>query len=550
VGIAISQKPFCGYYIPTGHSYPDAKNLPLDSVLDKLKPLLEDPDIKVIGQNLKYDSKVLRRYGIYLKGISFDSMLAAYLLEPTYRKGLEEIASRYLGYEMMSYGELGNEDISRVEIEKAARYSIEDAEVVWRLKDVLEKELKGKGLYELFVEVELPLIDVLVEMELKGMLLDPLVLEEQAKEIEILLENLREEILRLAGCEFNPSSPKQVAWVLFEKLKLPVIKKTKTGPSTDALVLKELSLKHPLPERILVYRELEKLLNTYIKKLPGHINPKTGRVHTTFNQSVTATGRLSASNPNLQNIPVRTELGGQIRKAFIAPNGRKLLAADYSQIELRMLAHFSGDEKLIDTFLEDKDMHTKTASEIFDVPQEEVDSQMREMAKRVNFGIVYGISHHRLAAELGIRRREAKRYIDKYFEHYPKVKSFISEKIKEAEGKGYVTTILGRRRYLPHIKSDNYSLRSYDQRNAINTPIQGSAADLMKLAMLRVHEEIKRKKLKADMILQIHDELLFEVDLEHLEESSELIKKTMEGVMELRVPLKVDIKAGDNWGEI
>lgn len=551
VGIALALEPYEGFYVPVGHDYIGApKQLERDYVLEKLRPFLEDENKRIIGQNLKYDAKVLRRYGVILRGISFDSLLAAYLLDPTSRKNLDELAARYLKREMISYKELSQEDMSEVPIEEAARYAGEDAEIVFRLKEGMVKELREKGLYELLTEVELPLIDVLVEMELAGILLDPQVLGEQAKEIEGLLENLREEIFRLAGEEFNPNSPKQVACILYERLKLPVIKKTKTGPSTDSLTLKELALQHPLPEKVLAYRELGKLLNTYIKKLPEYINPQTGRVHTSFNQSVTATGRLSSSDPNLQNIPIRTELGGQIRRAFIAPKGRKLLAADYSQIELRLLAHLSGDERLIGAFREGEDLHTRTAAELFEVPKDEVTREQREIAKRVNFATIYGVSAFRLSKELGIPQKEAQQYLDKYFERYAQVRQFIEEKIEEAEERGYATTILNRRRALPHIKSRNYNMRSYEQRNAINTPIQGSAADLMKLAMLDLYNKVKEGELRAEMLLQIHDELLFELDEAEVERAAPLIQETMEGVMDLRVPLKVDIKVGDNWEEI
>jgi DNA polymerase-1 len=550
VGIALAFEPYEGFYIPVGHDYLGApQQLGREYVLEKLRPFLEDGK-RVLGQNLKYDAKVLRRYGIKLKEIAFDSMLAAYLLDPTSRKDLGELAARYLKREVTSYKELSDQDMRKVPIEEATRYAGEDAEIVLRLKDLMVKELQEKGLFQLFTEVELPLIEVLVEMELAGVLMDPRVLEEQAKEIEVLLGNLRQEIFHLAGEEFNPASPKQVASILYEKLKLPVIKKTKTGPSTDSLVLKELALQHPLPEKIVTYRELEKLLNTYIRKLPEYINPRTGRIHTSFNQSVTATGRLSSSDPNLQNIPVRTELGGQIRRAFIAPKGRKLLAADYSQIELRMLAHLSGDENLIRAFREEEDLHTRTAAELFEVPKEEVTKAQREIAKRVNYATIYGVSAFRLSKELGIPQKEAQQYLDKYFARYPRVKEFIEEKIREAESQGYATTILNRRRYLPHITSRDHNLRSYDQRNAINTPIQGSSADLMKLAMLRVYEKIKAGEIKADMLLQIHDELLFELDEAEVERAAPLIKETMERVMALRVPLKVDIKVGENWEEI
>jgi DNA polymerase-1 len=549
VGIALAFEPYEGFYIPVGHDYLGApQQLGREYVLEKLRPFLEDGK-RVLGQNLKYDAKVLRRYGIKLKEIAFDSMLAAYLLDPTSRKDLGELAARYLKREVTSYKELSDQDMRKVPIEEATRYAGEDAEIVLRLKDLMVKELQEKGLFQLFTEVELPLIEVLVEMELAGVLMDPRVLEEQAKEIEVLLENLRQEIFHLAGEEFNPASPKQVASILYEKLKLPVIKKTKTGPSTDSLVLKELALQHPLPEKIVTYRELEKLLNTYIRKLPEYINPRTGRIHTSFNQSVTATGRLSSSDPNLQNIPVRTELGGQIRRAFIAPKGRKLLAADYSQIELRMLAHLSGDENLIRAFREEEDLHTRTAAELFEVPKEKVTKAQREIAKRVNYATIYGVSAFRLSKELGSpRRRPSNTSIS--ISPLPKSQGVHRGEDPRGREQGYATTILNRRRYLPHITSRDHNLRSYDQRNAINTPIQGSSADLMKLAMLRVYEKIKAGEIKADMLLQIHDELLFELDEAEVERAAPLIKETMERVMALRVPLKVDIKVGENWEEI
>ncbi len=542
VGIALAVQPGEGHYIPFGHSYLGApKQLDLKYVLEHLKPLLESK--KIVGQNLKYDAEVLRRYGVDLKNIAFDSMLAAYLLDPTSRKDLNELAQRYLGHSVMAFKELGAEKMSEVPIDKAAQYAASDAEVVLRLKEKLVPELIEKNLYKLFTEVELPLIDVLVEMELNGILLDKDVLREQAKELEILLGQLKQEIFSLAGEEFNPNSPKQVAVILFEKLKLPVIKKTKTGPSTDSLVLQELAASHPLPEKLLAYRELEKLLTTYIYKLPEYINAETGRIHTSFHQSVTATGRLSSSDPNLQNIPVRTQLGGQIRRAFVAPRGRKLLAADYSQIELRVLAHISEDVGLIAAFERDEDIHARTAATIFNVSIEKVDPTMRDIAKRINFGLAYGMSSYGLAQWAHISRKEAEKFMQSYFASYPGVRAYMERTKKEAAERGYVETLLGRRRYFGQLDSRT-------EREAINMPIQGFAADIMKLAMLQVHGKIKSGELEADLLLQVHDELLFEVDEAHIKESAKLIKETMEHVMKLRVPLKVDIKVGNNWGEI
>ncbi len=554
VGLSLALTPGQGYYIPMAHDDPKvSQQLPLEATLSRLKPILEDPQKEVIGQNIKYDMKVLRRYGIHLERIGFDSLIAAYLLDPGSLKDLNALAQRYLDRTLRTYQELGQEDFRKVSIEEAADYSTAHAETVVCLREPLTEKLKADGLWQLFTEIELPLIPVLAEMELKGIWLDPKVLQEQGLDLRKQIEVLQSEMTRLAGGEFNPSSPKQVAEVLFDRLKLkPLkpIKKTKSGISTNAQVLTELAEIHPLPELILRYRELEKLLGTYVEKLPGMINPETGRIHTTFNQSVTATGRLSSSDPNLQNIPVRTELGGQIRRAFVAPPSRLLLGADYSQIELRVLAHLSGDPALTEAFKTGEDLHIKTASEIFNVSPEKVDARQRGIAKRINFGIIYGISAYRLARELGLSQEEAKNYIDRYYARYAKVKEFIAEQIRLAEAQGYVSTMTGRRRYLPEINSRNWARRSYEQRNAVNAPVQGTAADIMKLAMLRVHENLNKSRLRCDMLLQIHDELLFEVDEADAEKSSALIKQTMERAMELSVPLKVEVNLGRNWGEI
>jgi DNA polymerase-1 len=558
VGISLALTPGQGFYIPLAHDDPKVgKQLSLEATLAHLKPILEDPHKEIIGQNIKYDMKVLARYEIHLEPIAFDSLIAAYLLDPASLKDLNALAQRYLDRTLHTYQELGQEDFRKVPIEEAANYSTAHAETVVCLREPLTEKLKADGLWELFTDIELPLIPILAEMELKGVLLDPKVLQEQGLDLRKQIEVLQSEMTRLAEGEFNPSSPKQVAEVLFERLKLkPLkpIKKTKSGVSTNAQVLSELAEIHPLPELILRYRELEKLLGTYVEKLPTVINPETGRIHTTFNQSVTATGRLSSSDPNLQNIPVRTELGGHIRRAFVAPPGRFLLGADYSQIELRVLAHLSGDPALTEAFKTDEDLHIKTASEIFNVSREKVDARQRGIAKRINFGIIYGISAYRLARELGLSQEEAKNYIDRYYARYAKVKEFIAEQIHLAEVQGYVTTITGRRRYLPDINSRNWARRSYEQRNATNAPVQGTAADIMKLTMLRVHENLKKSKLHCDMLLQIHDELLFEVDEADAEKASTLIKQTMEQTMEqameLSVPLKVEVNLGHNWGEI
>lgn len=549
VGVALAFEPLRGYYLPLAHTG-DVPQLERDDVLARLKPYLEGR-LSIVGQNLKFDAKVLRRYGIRLARIAFDTMVASYVLDPGARQhGLEAIARRFLGQETSAYAELSDPDFRNVPLDEAASYAVEDAEVVVRLREVLQQELRDKSLLNLFETVELPLISVLVELELNGILLDPSVLETQGKALSQQLEQLRKELFELAGEEFNPNSPKQVAHILFEVLGLPVLKRTKTGPSTDALVLAELALQHALPQHLMRYRELEKLLNTYIRKLPQCVDPQTGRVYTSFHQTVTATGRLSSSDPNLQNIPVRTELGGEIRRAFIVPPGRALLAADYSQIELRVLAHLSRDEKLVETFVRGEDLHERTACEIFNVHPEFVTGAMRTAAKRVNFGILYGISAFRLAKELGVPQQEAKGLIERFFEIYPGVQRFVEAQIRLAKAQGYVTTLLGRRRALPAINSRNFNQRGFDERNAVNAPIQGTAADLMKLAMVAVQRAIGTEEIRAEMLLQVHDELIFELDEGDAARAGQQITNLMEGVYELVVPLKVEVKVGPDWGAV
>jgi DNA polymerase-1 len=403
--------------------------------------------------------------------------------------------------------------------------------------------LQERQLEKLFSQIELPLIEVLVEMERNGVLIDKDVLREQAKELEISLKQLQQEIFHLAGEEFNPNSPKQVAQILFEKLKLPVQKKTKTGPSTDASVLQDLATLHPLPEKLLASRELEKLLNTYVHKLPEYVHSQTGRVHTNFNQSIATTGRLSSSDPNLQNIPIRTELGGQVRRAFIAPPGKLLIGADYSQIELRVLAHISQDPGLIAAFEKGEDVHARTAATIFNLTLEQVGSHERRIAKTINFGLSYGMTSFGLAQRVGLTRTEADQFIKNYFASYSGVKAYMERIIQDAKEKGFLETLLGRRRYF----SD---LSGRAEREAINFPIQGTAADLMKLAMLRMHKEIRSGKIRVRMLLQVHDELIFETDTQEAHGAAEQIKQVMENVYPLDVPLKVDVRAGRHWGEI
>jgi DNA polymerase-1 len=542
VGLSFALRPGEAFYIPVGHDYLGAPpQLSRERVLQRLQPILATKPI--IGQNLKYDAKVLRRHGATLGPILFDSMLAAYLIDPESRKDLNELAQRYLGHGVMDFQELGRDQINQVEVDRAAEYSCRDAEAVVRLRERLVPLLQSHGQEKLYDEVELPLIDVLVEMELNGIFLDREVLREQAQELEVLWKQLEQEIFHLAGEEFNPSSPKQVAHILFEKLKLPAKRKTKTGPSTDAHVLQELAGLHPLPERLLAHRELEKLLSTYIYKLPEFIHPHTGRVHTNFHQSVTSTGRLSASDPNLQNIPVRTELGGQIRKAFLAPPGQALIGADYSQIELRVLAHISEDPGLVRAFEQDEDVHARTAASIFQIPLEQVGPRERRIAKTINFGLLYGMTGFGLAQRTGIGRKEADQFVQDYFAHYPGVRAYMERTVQAAQEQGFLETLLGRRRYFR-------DLSGRAEREAINFRIQGTAADLMKLAMRRVHEAIRSGKIAARMLLQVHDELIFEADQQDAHGAAKQIQEIMESVMSLRVSLKVETHVGRHWGEI
>ncbi len=468
----------------------------------------------------------------------FDPMIASYLLDPGKGKyPLEDITFEHLKYRMGAYTE---------EIEKG----IDTVKVIHRLKKVLLRKLEEFGLKELFYNIEMPLSRVLAKMELNGIKLDVAYLHKMKKELENKISSLQQEIYKLAGEEFNINSPKQLGIILFEKLGYPVIKKTQTGYSTDISVLETLAKDYEIAEKIIAYRQLTKLLSTYVDALIKLVNERTKRIHTTYNQTGTATGRLSSSDPNLQNIPIRTELGKDIRRAFISEEGNLLYSFDYSQIELRILAHMSGDKNLIDAFIKGKDIHTITASEIFGVPEEKVTSNMRRAAKAVNFGIIYGISDYGLSQNLGIERKEAKEYIERYFERYPKVKEFIEELKEKAKENGYVTTLFNRRRYLPGINSKYRNVREFSERAAVNTPIQGSAADLIKVSMIKVQEFIEKKSPMARLILQIHDELLIEAPKEDKDVIINEIKDIMENCIKLKVPLKVDIKIGTNWRDM
>lgn len=555
VGISFSCAEGEACYIPLAHSYlgvPD--QLGVEWVFEKLKPLLEDPTIKKVGQNIKYDFIVLKNEGIHLQGITFDTMLASYLLNPSSRgHSMDALALEHLGHTTIKYKDVvgtASKEIGfdAVEIEKATGYAAEDSDITWRLYGKLSLLLKGDDL-KIFEELEMPLLEVLGDMELHGMRLDKKHLQNLSQKIHQLLKKKESEIYDLAGEHFNINSPKQLSVILFEKLGLPVIKKTKSGFSTDVSVLEELASEHDLPEVILYYRQLGKLKSTYVDALQDEIFSKTGRVHTSFNQTVAATGRLSSSNPNLQNIPIRTEMGREIRKAFIAEEGNKLLSADYSQVELRILAHLSGDEALMDAFLNGEDIHTRTAVEIFGTTADRLDAESRRMAKAVNFGIVYGLSAFGLSRQLKIFPKDAKKFIDKYFQLYKNVKIYMEATIEEARKTGYTMTLMNRKRYLPDLHSKNRQVREAAERIAINSPVQGSAADLIKLAMINLDREIKQKHLSSKMILQVHDELVFECPPEEEEEMRALVKKEMEEVMPLKVPLVVDMGWGENWNE-
>lgn len=551
VGISFSHTPHQAFYIPIGHRH--GEQLPLSWVLQELKPLLEDEGVKKVGQNIKYDWIVLKHHGITMRGILCDTMIASYLLNPTkHNHNLNEIAREYLDREVTDYKEVtGGKGVTfdQVDLEKARDYSCEDADVTFQLFHLLLPKLKEGGFEDLFNRIEMPLAIVLAKMEMNGVKIDIDLLSDFSKEIENHLRLKMDQIHGLAGEDFNINSSQQLGKILFDKLKLPVIKKTKTGYSTDMEVLEKLSLHHDLPLEILGYRSLSKLKSTYIDALPKLLHPETGRVHTSYNQTVTATGRLSSSDPNLQNIPIRTEEGNRIRQAFIPEKGYVIVSADYSQIELRILAHLSRDEVLIEAFRRDEDVHSRTASEIFGVPMEKVTPLMRREAKVINFGIIYGMSAYGLSQQLKIEPKIAQTYIDEYFKKYAGVQTYIQTSLEEVRRKGFVTTLLNRRRYLPEILSPTVAIRQASERMAINTPLQGTAADIIKVAMIRIQDRLENLPLSTKMIMQVHDELVFEVPEEEIEKALSMIRTEMETVMELSIPLKVSIHSGKNWAE-
>jgi DNA polymerase-1 len=556
VGISLAHTPHEAVYIPVGHLYLGApKQLDKTVVLERLRPLLEDATVPKYGQNIKYDFIVLQRQGVTLRGMAFDTMVASYLINPSRRaNNLDTLAREYLHYTPISYEEVAGKGarqvtFDQVDIERATAYSAEDADVALLLTEVLQPRLAEYQLESLFHDVEMPLVEVLAAMEMRGITIDASYLHQMSQMLQGHMDTLLQEIYEVAGEEFNVNSPQQLQRILFDKLQLPHGKRTKSGYSTDVSVLESLALGHELPQLILDYRQLAKMKSTYIDALPQLIHPQTGRIHTSLNQTITETGRLSSSNPNLQNIPVRSELGREIRQAFVAAPGHVLVSADYSQIELRLLAHFTGDPVLIEAFRKGQDIHTRTAMEVFGVSDTAVDGDMRRMAKTVNFGIIYGLSAFGLAQRLRIDNDQARAYIEGYFARYPRVKQYLDSIIALARQQGYVTTLMQRRRYLPEIDHSNRNVREAAERTAINMPFQGSAADLIKLAMIRLHQQIISEHLPCSMLLQIHDELLFEIPENAVAEMTPRIKSTMENVWTLQVPLTVDIGQGANWAE-
>ncbi len=555
VGLSFSWEGLAGkaYYVPVGHLEGD--QLPLDHVLAALKPVLENPGVAKFAHNAKFDVNVLSQYGIRIQGLRFDSMVADYLVDPSRPHGLKDLAVQVLGIRMTPISELigtGAKAITmaQVDVRKAADYAGADAAITCELVGKLCEQLVGAGVNSLYNEVELPLIEVLADMEQHGVKVDTGYLGQLSHVMGNRLQDLEAEIHALAGDAFNINSPKQLAVVLFEKLGLPVLKRTKTGPSTDASVLDELSSQHEIVAKILEYRQLMKLKGTYVDALPTLVNPRDGLLHTSYNQTVAATGRLSSTDPNLQNIPIRTEEGREIRRAFVPSKaGYVLMAADYSQIELRILAQIAKEPSFIEAFRHDEDIHSLTASQIFEIPLAEVTKDQRRVGKTINFATIYGQGPFSLAKILGISQRDAKRFIDAFWEHYSAIKHYQIEALAQAKSRGYVMTLLGRRRYIRELISSNPVERKNGERMAINAPIQGTAADIIKIAMIRLHHMLREEGFEARMILQVHDELIFEVPEAEVTSLEARVREIMEGAMTLDVPLKVAISVGPSWME-
>jgi DNA polymerase-1 len=558
VGVSFAVEPGRAAYVPVAHDYPGApEQLSREWVLERLRPLLEDPKRAKVGQHLKYDMNVLARYGIRLRGVRFDTMLESYVLDSTAsRHDMDSLALKYLGYKTVHFEDIAGKGakqltFDQIALEQAAPYAAEDADITLRLHRNLWPRLeKIPALKNLLEHIEMPLVPVLATMEQIGVLVDVAMLQRQSGELAGRMQELEQRAHEVAGEPFNLGSPKQIQAILFDKLNLPVIKKTPKGqPSTAEDVLAELALDYPLPKLILDHRSLSKLKSTYTDRLPEQVDPVSGRVHTSYHQAVAATGRLSSSDPNLQNIPVRSEEGRRIRQAFIAPPGCRLLAADYSQIELRIMAHLSGDERLLAAFAAGDDIHRATAAEVFGVGPEQVTSEQRRSAKAINFGLIYGMSAFGLARQLGIDRGAAQQYVDLYFARYPGVRAFMDRTRAQAREQGYVETVFGRRLYLPEIKSSNSQRRQYAERTAINAPMQGTAADIIKRAMITVDRWIRDQAPAVRMIMQVHDELVFEVADDQVEAARAEITRLMAGAAELAVPLVVEAGVGANWEE-
>ena len=552
VGMSFSCKENEAFYIPVPQDDSKAKE-----TVKKIKPLVENPASLKVGQNMKYDIIMLARYGAEVRGEMFDTMVAHYVIQPELRHNMDYLAEIYLNYRTIHIEELigekkkGQKKMSDLTPQEIYKYACEDADVTLKLKNILEKELQEKNDEKLFREIEMPLVPVLAQMEMNGARIDTAALKNISEELSAKMQAIETEIYALAGTEFNISSPRQVGDILFNRLQLiEKAKKTKSGQySTSEEVLESMRHKHPIVEKILDYRGLKKLLTTYVDALPQLINPETGKIHTSFNQTVTATGRLSSSNPNLQNIPVRDENGREIRRAFIPDDGCLFFSADYSQIELRIMAHMSGDKGMVEAFRSGEDIHTDTAAKVYKVPAAEVTKAMRSKAKTANFGIIYGISAFGLAERMGVDRREAKELIDEYFKTYPGIKAYIEKSVDDAKHNGYAETLFHRKRFLPDINSHNAVVRGYAERNAVNAPIQGTAADIIKVAMINIHNRLKREGLKAQMIIQVHDELDFNVPENEKEQLQAIVMEEMQNACHMSVPLTADCGWGANWLE-
>jgi DNA polymerase-1 len=557
VGVSFSVETGKAAYLPLAHDYAGApEQLDREQTLEQLRPLLEDPQHAKVGQNLKYDASVLANHGITLRGIRHDTMLESYVFDSTSRHDMDSLCEKYLNHTTIHFEDIAGKGknqltFNQIGLDEAGPYAAEDAEVTLRLHHVLWPKLKRlAGQRELYETIEIPLVPVLSRMERTGVLVDADLLHQQSSELTQRIEELEIQAHDVAGEVFNLGSPKQLQTILFEKMELPVVRKTPKGqPSTAEDVLQELALDYDLPRLILEHRSLSKLKSTYADKLPQQVDPDTGRVHTSYHQAVAATGRLSSSDPNLQNIPIRTREGRRIRQAFIAPEGRVILAADYSQIELRIMAHLSGDKGLLQAFAEGKDIHRATASEVFGVGVKEVSDDQRRAAKAINFGLIYGMSAFGLAKQLGISRGVAQEYVDLYFARYPEVRVYMDDTRELAREQGYVETLFGRRLYLPEINARNGQRRQYAERTAINAPMQGTAADIIKRAMITVDEWVTEHQDKVSMIMQVHDELVFEVEKGFVDQARKEIIELMSSAARLDVPLVVEAGVGANWDE-